>query len=425
MKEEVQKMSPATVEKRRAVLINVAYIALVLGAFYLFMKYAFWTVAPFLFAFLVAAALQRPTNFISKKTHIKKGIVSVIAVLLIIALLITIVALTGARVVSEVKGLASTLAEWLKKVPGYVKSWEASLYRFAERLPDGLQSSAEDAIKSFSDKLLLSSEERAAQRAQGGEQNSNINLLSILKTPLSGVWSTAKQIPSILVGVLLFIIAACFMTAGYDGIVGFIKNQLTPQKRRTLSKTKQIVFSSMGKLVKNMPQYKDPALATLKELNLPLEAMFSTLGRHAARALEASFMADMMVKYVDDLIANIRAGDEAAANMEFWEPKTWPKQCKGVGACEAPRGALAHYCVIDNGKIANWQAVVPTTWNASPRDTEGNHGAFEASLIGTKLAKPEEPLEIIRTIHSFDPCLACATHVLDNKGEELVSVKVR
>ena len=109
-------------------------------------------------------------------------------------------------------------------------------------------------------------------------------------------------------------------------------------------------------VVKNMPQYKDPALATLKELNLPLEAMFSTLGRHAARALEASFMADMMVKYVDDLIANIRAGDEAAANMEFWEPKTWPKQCKGVGACEAPRGALAHYCVIDNGKIANWQA---------------------------------------------------------------------
>ena len=242
-------MSPATVEKRRAVLINVAYIALVLGAFYLFMKYAFWTVAPFVFAFLVAAALQRPTNFISKKTHIKKGIVSVIAVLLIIALLITIVALTGARVVSEVKGLAATLTEWL---------------------PDGLQSSAEDAIKSFSDKLLLSSEERAAQRAQGGEQNSNINLLSILKTPLSGVWSTAKQIPSILVGVLLFIIAACFMTAGYDGIVGFIKNQLTPQKRRTLSKTKQIVFSSMGKLVKS---YALIMLITFAEMSIGLSVL--------------------------------------------------------------------------------------------------------------------------------------------------------
>ena len=162
------------------------------------------------------------------------------------------------------------LTEWLKKLPDYVKSWETSLYRFAERLPDGLQSSAEDAIKSFSDKLLLSSEERAAQRAQGGEQNSNINLLSILKTPLNGVWSTAKQIPSILIGVLLFIIAACFMTAGYDGIVGFIKNQLTPQKRRTLSKTKQIVFSSMGKLVKS---YALIMLITFAEMSIGLSVL--------------------------------------------------------------------------------------------------------------------------------------------------------
>lgn len=122
-------MSPATVEKRRAVLINVAYIALVLGAFYLFMKYAFWTVAPFLFAFLVAAALQRPTNFISKKTHIKKGIVSVIAVLLIIALLITIVALTGAR--GRVRGQGTRLdthrvaqesARLCKKLGGFALS---------------------------------------------------------------------------------------------------------------------------------------------------------------------------------------------------------------------------------------------------------------------------------------------------------------
>ena len=240
-------MSPETVERRRAVLINVAYIALVLGAFYLFMKYAFWTVAPFMFAFVLAVALQRPTNFLSKKTHIKKGIVSVIAVLLIIALLATLVALVGARVVTEAKGLASTLGEWLKKLPDYVKGWEESLYRLAE----GLKSSVEEAIKSLSDNLLLSSEERAALRTQNGESSAGINLLSLLKPSLSGVWSTAKQIPSILVGMLLFIIAACFMTAGYDGIVGFIKNQLTPQKRRTLSKTKKIVVSSMGKLVKS------------------------------------------------------------------------------------------------------------------------------------------------------------------------------
>ncbi len=132
-----------------------------------------------------------------------------------------------------------------------------------------------------------------------------------------------------------------------------------------------------------------------------------------------------MVKYVDDLVANIKAGDEAAANMEKWEPKTWPAECRGVGLCEAPRGALAHYCVIKDGKLANWQAVVPTTWNASPRDNAGNHGAYEASLIGTPLADPKRPLEIIRTIHSFDPCLACATHVLSPEGEELVRVQVR
>ena len=177
--------------------------------------------------------------------------------------------------------------------------------------------------------------------------------------------------------------------------------------------------------VKGMPQYKDRVDQLLTDLNLPLEAVFSTLGRHAARALEAGFAGELMVKYVDDLIANIKSGDEAAANMDFWEPKTWPAQCRGVGACEAPRGALGHWCVIENGRIANWQAVVPTTWNASPRDENGNLGAFESAVIGTKLARPEEPLEIIRTIHSFDPCLACATHLFDAKGQELVSVKVR
>ena len=174
-----------------------------------------------------------------------------------------------------------------------------------------------------------------------------------------------------------------------------------------------------------MPHIKEPALDLLKELNLPLEAVFSTLGRHAARALECHWAAQKLVQYVDDLTANIKAGDEAAANMEFWEPSTWPKECKGVGLCEAPRGALAHYCVIKDGKLENWQAVVPTTWNASPRSNEGQKSTYELSLIGTPVADPQRPLEIIRTIHSFDPCLACATHLLNPEGEELCSVQVR
>lgn len=178
-------------------------------------------------------------------------------------------------------------------------------------------------------------------------------------------------------------------------------------------------------VAKNVPHIKEPAMALLEELNAPLEAVFSTLGRHAARALECRWAAQKMVQYVDDLTANIRAGDECAANMEKWEPGTWPKEARGVGFCEAPRGALGHWCVIKDTRIANWQAIVPTTWNASPRSPSGELGAFEQSLIGTPVAVEDQPLEIIRTIHSFDPCLACATHLLSPKGEELCSVKVR
>lgn len=111
--------------------------------------------------------------------------------------------------------------------------------------------------------------------------------------------------------------------------------------------------------------------------------------------------------------------------MDKWEPSTWPKECKGVGQCEAPRGALGHWCVIKDGVIENWQAVVPTTWNASPRDTKGQLGAYEAALLGTPVAVADQPLEILRTIHSFDPCLACATHVMSTSGEELCKVQVR
>ena len=170
------------------------------------------------------------------------------------------------------------------------------------------------------------------------------------------------------------------------------------------------------------PVYKDRAEALLKELNLPLEAMFSTLGRTAARAIDCDITANLMGKYVDDLIANVKAGDEVAANMEKWEPSTWPKECKGVGLCEAPRGALSHFCVIKDGKLANWQAVVPTTWNAAPRDNAGQKSAFETSLIGTPIADPKRPVEILRTIHSFDPCLACASHLFDANGTEITKV---
>ncbi len=169
-------------------------------------------------------------------------------------------------------------------------------------------------------------------------------------------------------------------------------------------------------------QTQDLVNTILKTLNVPIQAVFSTLGRTAARAVETKVFADAMQTYYDGLVAEIKAGNTQTFNGEKWEPATWPSHAQGFGFMEAPRGALGHWIVIDNGKIDNYQMVVPTTWNGSPRDHKGQPGAYEASLVGTKLAKPEWPLEILRTIHSFDPCMACAIHMVDAEGQDLGEV---
>lgn len=156
--------------------------------------------------------------------------------------------------------------------------------------------------------------------------------------------------------------------------------------------------------------------SVLQQLNLPAEALFSTLGRTAARALETKLSADWALEFYDKLVANLNT-DTRMANMEKWKEESWPKQAKGVGLTEAPRGALAHFAVIENSRIKNYQLVVPTTWNASPRDEKGQLSAYESSLVGTPVHDPKLPLEILRTIHSFDPCLACAVHLYDEDGK--------
>jgi len=175
----------------------------------------------------------------------------------------------------------------------------------------------------------------------------------------------------------------------------------------------------------NKAEFKEPVDALLKELDVPITALFSTLGRTAARALECGWAAQKQLYFFNKLMANLKAGDLNTANIEKWEPSTWPKETKGVGFTEAPRGALGHWIRIKDTKIDNYQCVVPTTWNGSPRDPSGQIGAFEASLMNTPVAKADEPLEILRTIHSFDPCLACSTHVMSPDGQEMASVKVR
>jgi hydrogenase large subunit len=163
--------------------------------------------------------------------------------------------------------------------------------------------------------------------------------------------------------------------------------------------------------------------AVSKALNMPPETwMLSTVGRTAVRGLEAQVMAYVSKYYFDKLVNNIKAGDTSVANMEKWEPTMWPKEAKGVGLHEAPRGGLSHWVVIKDGKIANYQAVVPSTWNACPRDSKSGYGPYEATMMDTKVKIADKPLEILKAIHSFDPCLACATHLYDASGRQLAVV---
>ncbi len=175
---------------------------------------------------------------------------------------------------------------------------------------------------------------------------------------------------------------------------------------------------------KGIPEFKEVVDSALKYLDVPATALFSTLGRTAARGLEAQLVANWAQEFYDQLIQNIKLGDTRMANTEKFQPETWPAQAKGVGHAEAPRGALGHWIVIEDQKIANYQLVVPTTWNASPRDPQGQMSAYEAALMDTPIADPERPVEILRTVHSFDPCMACAVHLYDEEGKHLSRVKV-
>jgi hydrogenase large subunit len=147
--------------------------------------------------------------------------------------------------------------------------------------------------------------------------------------------------------------------------------------------------------------------------------LHSTLGRHAARMIRTQIITELAQKHWNLLVNNIAKGDTAIFNAP-----TFPKgEQRGFGFHEAPRGTLSHWVVIRDGKIANYQAVVPSTWNAGPRDDKNQAGPYEASLVGNPVADPERPLELIRTIHSFDPCIACAIHTFDPGGQEIVRVK--
>ena len=163
--------------------------------------------------------------------------------------------------------------------------------------------------------------------------------------------------------------------------------------------------------------------AVLKQLNVGPEALFSTLGRVAARGIETQVIAEKMDSWVDALAANMGSGELRIHDNSKWEPGTWPADAMGAGFHEAPRGALGHWVSIHNGTINNYQCVVPSTWNAGPRDAKGRRGPYEEALLATPVADPERPVEILRTVHSFDPCMACGVHVVDARRREVVHVR--
>ncbi len=186
----------------------------------------------------------------------------------------------------------------------------------------------------------------------------------------------------------------------------------------------------VGPLARNLVAYaagnKEVQAAVnfvLKTLGAPASALFSTLGRTAGRAIDCLVIAQRNEKWLQELADNMGRGIYEVHNKDKWDPASWPKEAQGYGTHEAPRGALGHWIRIENQKIANYQAVVPSTWNAGPRDAMGQKGPYESALIGTPIADPNKPVEILRTIHSFDPCLACAVHVLDGNGSEIIRVK--
>jgi hydrogenase large subunit len=161
----------------------------------------------------------------------------------------------------------------------------------------------------------------------------------------------------------------------------------------------------------------------LSHLAVGPQALFSTLGRVLARGVETLLIAEQMQNWIDELEANMDNGNLSTHNGTLWDPATWPAEATGWGSTEAPRGGLAHWVRIRNGRIETYQAVVPTTWNGSPRDALGQRGVWEEALIGTPVIDPEKPVEILRTVHSFDPCMACAVHIVDTQNREITQVR--
>jgi [NiFe] hydrogenase large subunit len=170
---------------------------------------------------------------------------------------------------------------------------------------------------------------------------------------------------------------------------------------------------------KGHPEVKKTVDYVLNYLGVGPAALFSTLGRTAARGIETKVVADKLMDWINELAENVKSG-----NNTIYQDWKMPDEAEGVGFVTAPRGALSHWIKIKGGKIENFQLVVPSTWNLGPRCAEGKLSAVEEALMGTPIADAERPVEILRTVHSYDPCIACGVHVIDAKTNKVRKFKI-
>lgn len=257
-------------EMRKKRIIDIIYLAIVLGLAYLFFKYFFWMFFPFLFAFFIAVLVQKPANFISGKTKLNAGVLKTVFVILLLLVVLALVSLLGVRIIGAGKSFAEYLRTKLSDLPSLIENvrrWSVSTLAL---LPDSVEKRAAASVNGWFDFIREKSAGEIASiivdTASGGKKIS----VSSFTTPLSGIWSTAKQIPSMFVAFLITVLSSCFMATDYDLIVGFIKKQLSGKNAEKLSKSKKIVFSSIGKLIRS---YAIIILVTFTELAIGLNIL--------------------------------------------------------------------------------------------------------------------------------------------------------
>lgn len=235
------------IEKRRSFIINTVFVVIIVGLFYLAIKYALGIVWPFVVAFFLAMLLQRPVNFLSTKTPLKRGISSVIMVLFVLVIVGSILGLIIGRIVMELKGFFDYLLIKMEDAPAFVDQIQAWLSDTFSFLPKSLHESIMTATENFLNRLMGIEAKASADAIQA--ENSGIDF-SLLSSPLGAVWGTAKQIPMIAVGVLVCVVSCCFMTTDYRTLRDMILSQLSQKRQSAVIRTKQVTFSTLGKMGK-------------------------------------------------------------------------------------------------------------------------------------------------------------------------------